>query len=109
MRQAQARRMTAVCQIVRNPSVTGTGITTVASELACTPPLPPGGMSKWGQFAEMATDYELFEMTTAHNPDVQRFDVVLIDGQALTISKMLRYPARGFAAGYLYLLVEDRM
>ena len=108
MRMAQARRMTAVCDVVRNPAVGETGMTAVVSALVCTPAFPLDSVSKWGVLTEMATDYELLEMSTVPNADVQRFDVVTVDSQLLTISRLRRYPARGFADGYLHLLLEDR-
>lgn len=100
----RARRMTETCTITRNPSAGNTGITTVATDLPCTPayPVDETAMRMW----ELATTARMFEISAADSPGVRDGDLVALDGKTYLIKGRQRWPVRPRRAALLHLVME---
>ena len=78
-------QMTEACTITRNPSVGGSGITAVASDLACTPAYP-SNLKHWNL---LSTDFKPFDIYLDTTDDaIQQDDILTMNGKAYTIAEI---------------------
>ncbi len=101
---AAKRRRSTTCTITRNPTAGETGITTIVSNLPCTPPYP-ANREAW----ELAVSYNSWEIVTNDTALIEDQHVLTMSsGQVFTIERNRRWPGNGRKTGFVHLLVMER-
>ncbi len=98
-----SRLMTQSCQIVALPYTGQTEETVVAAALGCSHPFP-ANRHNWTE----ATDFEGLEIFTAHIEDVEKGQVLTVNGRTFTIEQVRDYQSRYGTLNYLHLLLRQR-
>lgn len=98
-----SRLMTQNCQIVALPYTGQTEETVIAAALGCSHPFP-ANRHNWTE----ATDFEGLEIFTAHIEDVEKGQVLTVNGRTFTIEQVRDYQSRYQTMTYLHLLLRQR-